>query len=165
MIDWKITSRASHCYSSDKPFVKGNRVTTFLFRNQEDFVQRIDLLEDEEKNPNFEFPSLILGRWTREIPDPESPRKYQKEALFNAEECFVSLFSQENQPEIDVLKQLLSLRLEQKRILRAVNYDENEQIQIYFHPKKKTEYRISMKSIDPDLLMKIQGQLETLLFY
>ena len=165
MIDWKITSRASRCYFSDKPFVKGNRVTTFLFRNKEDFVQRIDLLEGEEKDPNFEYPSVILGRWTREITDPENSRKYQQEALINAEECFVSLFSQENQPEIDVFKQLLSLRLEQKRILRAVNFDENEQIQIYFHPKRQMEYRVSTKLIDSELLVKIQGQLEKLLLY
>lgn len=163
MIDWKVNARALHCYYSDKPFVKGDRVTTFLFRDEEGLIQRIDLLEGEQKDPNFTLPSTILGRWTREMPDSNDPKKIQKQVLANAEECFVSLFSQKPEPEIDILKQLLSLRLEQKRILRAVDFNENDQIQTYFHPKNQTEYLVSMKSIDPTLLLRIENQIEILL--
>ena len=163
MIEWNVSSRASHCYCSEKPFLKGDLVTTFLFREEDGLLQRIDLLEGELENREFVLPSIILGRWTRQIPDTDDHKKSQKEALINAEECFLSLFSQKYEPEIDILKQLLGLRLEQKRILRALYFDENEQMQIYYHPKSQTEYQVSMKSIDPELLLKVDSQIEILL--
>ncbi|MFR6034093.1 MAG: hypothetical protein ACLUKN_13550 [Bacilli bacterium] len=60
--------------------------------------------------------------------------------------------------ESDVVKQMLGLLLERKRILRPVGRPRNG-VQKYIHAATKREFDVPQKNLDEDLILKIQNQL------
>ena len=59
----------------------------------------------------------------------------------------------------DMLKHLLSLMLERKRVLRAVGSRQSEGQQTYRHVKTKQELQVPVVDISTELMIKIQDTI------
>ena len=82
-------------------------------------------------------------------------------ALSSSEDFFVSLFDESSgvtTDEADVVKQMLALLLERKRILRPVGRPKFG-IQKYVLVSTKREFDVPQKNLDTDMIIKIQNQL------
>lgn len=169
MVDtWQIKS-ISHVDSvTDKPFEIGETVLCLLFRNQEGFLERADLRMDSL--PHFSPPNPVLGKWTRIVKSQvDEEKEAQKRQTATFEELFLSLFeegtiTQEERPQedIDLLKQILALQLERKRILRRLNTSTKATQLHYLHPKSKQEFTFPKQALSPEKLIILQEQLQTL---
>ncbi|MEN8662838.1 MAG: hypothetical protein ACN4GF_04995 [Lentimonas sp.] len=161
VMDWQIKTIARKSSSSETPFNPGERVTCLIYKVKgKDDLGRADLLESELEN--FETPGEMLGRWTRIVKDPDDEGMNARETMASAEDFFFSLFEIE-QPEAreesDMLKHLLSLMLERKRVLRAIAPRLTEGQQMYRHVKTKQELAVPIVDISTELMLKIQDTI------
>ncbi|MDR2981449.1 MAG: hypothetical protein LBV12_04290 [Puniceicoccales bacterium] len=161
-MEWQVKPISRRCAVSDQPLKPGDRVTCIIYKPEGLPIERADILE--EHVPEFSPAGLELGRWTREVKDrAEEEREARQQLLATREEFFLSLFSDDTDPTGDkaVLKQLLALLLERKRILRALGKPENN-IQHYLHVRTRDEYSVPTDEFQPEQIAQIQPALETL---
>jgi hypothetical protein len=160
-MDWHIKTIARKSSLTATPFKPGERVVCLIFKvPNEDELGRVDLLESEVDA--FEMPGDILGRWTRIVKDPDDEAASKNEIMSSAEDFFFSLFEVEHsdtQDTSDMLKHLLSLMLERKRVLRAVGPRQTEGQQAYRHVKTKQELLVPVVDISTELMLKIQDTI------
>ncbi|MEO0796972.1 MAG: hypothetical protein AAFX93_17580 [Verrucomicrobiota bacterium] len=164
-MDWQIKPLARECAVSEQPFEIGDSVVCFLYRDDEGQLQRADIAES--KVDEFPRPEAVLGRWGREVkPRGEEEKEARAHALATTEELFLSLF-EENSAEVaedrELFKQVLGLMLERKRILRSQGRPVNG-MQPYLHVRSKQEYQVQSKDPDPESLIRIQEELNALVF-
>jgi len=161
-MDWHVKPLSRQCGVTGEAFEPGERVVCFVFKDENGELQRIDV--KEQQVGHFEVPPSLMGRWIRIIPekeeDPESETK--KQSIKSAEEFFLALFEDNDATtdnDIDILKQILALMLERKRILRR---QENlvDMIQDYLHVPSKAIYKVPMKDFDIGDIARIQEQLK-----
>ena len=84
--------------------------------------------------------------------------------MATTEELFLSLFEEsgaEGEEDRAVLKQLLALMLERKRVIKRVG-PSTQGVQRYRHPKQDREYDVPMDDLNPEKLVRIQEQLQLL---
>ncbi|MGJ8639329.1 MAG: hypothetical protein ACSHYA_08035 [Opitutaceae bacterium] len=160
-MDWQIKTIARKSSLSETPFEPGERVTCLIYKlSGEDELGRADLLDTELDD--FEIPGEVLGRWTRVVKDPDDESANTRETMASAEDFFFSLFEVE-QPEAkeesDMLKHLLSLMLERKRVLRAIGPRQSEGQQTYRHVKTKQELMVPVVDISTELMLSIQDTI------
>ncbi len=160
-MDWQIKTIARKSSLSGTRFNPGERVTCLIFKvSGEEELGRADLLESELGE--FEISGEVLGRWTRVVKDPDDESVNKTELMSSAEDFFFSLFEVE-EPEAkevsDMLKHLLSLMLERKRVLRAVGSRQSEGQQTYRHVKTKQELQVPVVDISTELMIKIQDTI------
>jgi len=160
-MEWQIKTIARKSSLSSTPFNPGERVVCLIFKMpKEDELGRVDLLESEVAA--FDMPGDILGRWTRVVKDPDDQAANKSEIMASAEDFFFSLYEVEQtvaQDTSDMLKHLLSLMLERKRVLRAVGPRQTEGQQTYRHVKTKQELLVPVVDISTELMMKIQDTI------
>jgi len=164
-MEWQIKTLARQSSLSETPFNAGDRIICLVFKDpQLGELGRADLLESELDC--FNIPGEVLGRWVRIAKDPKHEVQSGKEAMASAEEFFFSLFDCEpsSSSEVaDILKHLLALTLERKRILRAHPPRSSQGQQIYLHVKSKQELSVPIVEVTAELMMKIQDTLGELL--
>ncbi len=162
-MDWQFKPPARESSVSGEAFSEGEIVVCILHLDEENQLQRADLREEEADN--FTAPGGILGRWRREVKAPnEEAKEARRQLMATTEELFLSLF-EESDPEGEqdraVLKQLLALMLERKRVLRRTG-PMVDGVQRYRHPKQEREYDVPMDDLDPEKLTRVQEQLQLL---
>ena len=163
-MEWQIKTIARKSSLSATPFNPGERVVCLIFKiPREEELGRADLLESEVDD--FEMPGDILGRWTRIVKDPDDEGAHARETMASAEDFFFSLYEVEVEVEVepadaqdtsDMLKHLLGLMLERKRVLRAVGPRQTAGSQTYRHVKTKQELVVPVVDISTELMLKIQ---------
>ena len=82
--------------------------------------------------------------------------------MASAEDFFFSLYENEQpeaEEESDMLKHLLSLMLERKRVLRAVGERQNKDEQRYLHVKTKRDLTVPIVDISTELMLKIEDTI------
>ncbi|MFP4070121.1 MAG: hypothetical protein ACOC4K_05460 [Verrucomicrobiota bacterium] len=166
-MDWQIKTIAKKSAVSETPFSPGDRVLCLVYKEAgEPELGRADLLESEAGD--FRAPGEVLGRWVRVVKDPGDEGAQMKETMASAEDFFFSLY--ENEPtepeareESEVLKHLLALMLERKRILRALPPRRSEGEQAYLHVKLKKEVAVPVVEISPELMLKIEDTIGELI--
>lgn len=160
-MEWQIKTIARKSSLSDTPFTPGERVVCLIFKiPKEEDLGRADILESELET--FEMPGDVLGRWTRVVKDPDDESVNKSEVMSSAEDFFFSLYEVEEsdaQDTSDMLKHLLSLMLERKRVLRAVGPRQTEGQQTYRHVKTKQELLVPVVDISTELMLKIQDTI------
>jgi len=164
-MDWQIKPLARECAVSGQPFAIGDQVVCFLHRDEEGQLQRADVAAD--RVDEFPRPGAVLGRWGREVkPRGEEEKEARAQALATSEELFLSLF-EENSAELaadrELFKQVLALLLERKRILRAQGRPADGQ-QTYLHVRSKQTYIVSAQDPEPEALLRIEEELNALVF-
>lgn len=162
MIDWQIQPLSRTCAATGQPLEEGERVTCFLFRDEQGQLQRADVRGAEAAD--FTPEGVTLGRWGRTLkPRNEEEREAKQQALASAEELFMSLAeaSVEGDDTRDALLQILALLLERKRVLKEVERPEAAVVR-FKHAKTGQTFDVPMHEIAPTQLIALQGQLEAL---
>lgn len=134
-----------------------------LHKDENGELVRVDLHPEEVAE--YAPPKQLLGCWTREVKEDENQqaKEHKMQTLASSEELFLSLFeSNDDTSERAILKQLLALMLERKRILRAVSNNRQGPVE-YLHVKSKTHYVVDMEEWDPKKVITLQDQLSMLL--
>ncbi|WP_309381684.1 hypothetical protein [Cerasicoccus frondis] len=164
-MDWQIKPLARECAVSGEAFEIGDEVVCFLYRDEEGQLQRADVAA--AKVDDFPRPEAVLGRWGREVkPRGEEEKEARAHALATSEELFLSMFEADGAEvaeDRELFKQVLALLLERKRILRSKGRPENG-VQTYLHVRSKQEYAVQSSDPDPMALVRIQEELNALVF-
>lgn len=167
-MDWQVKPLSRKSSISGEVFEAGATVICHIFfqENIPGELIRKDILREEINN--FELPNNLVAKWTRKVGEKESEE--QKQLINNAEELFFSLYSDSNievQENIankqDILKQLIGLMLERKRILKRVK-TKDKGIILYVHSDTKKEYEVIVKTLELEEILKIQEQLQLLIY-
>lgn len=160
-MEWQIKTIAQKSTLSGECFIPGDRIVCLIYKDEHDGeLARVDLRPEEIEK--FNIPGEVLGRWARVVPDPEDEAAHEREAISSAEDLFFSLFEgeiEQAREESDMLKHLLSLMLERKRVLRAVGDRKKSGEQCYRHIKTKNEITVPIGNITRDLMIKIEGTI------
>lgn len=164
-IVWQFKSLADVSTVSGTSFKSGERILSFLFKNEDGELTRADIREEEEDA--FQASGPILGRWSQVAFDTNEDSKASKyQALQSIEEWFFSLYElerSETEKEIPIIKQLLALVLERKRILRLLGPVKGGRARRYLHLKSKREYKVPSLNLMTASTLKIVERLNVLL--
>lgn len=161
-MEWQVKPISRRCAVSDEPLKVGDRVICVIYKPEGAPLERADMLEAHFEK--FQPAGIELGRWTREVKDrAEEEREARLQLLATREEFFLSLFADDTDPtgEKAVLKQLLALLLERKRILRALGKPAGN-IQRYLHVRTRDEFDVPTDEFQPEQIAQIQPALEAL---
>jgi hypothetical protein len=161
-MEWQFKPLSRRCAVCNEPLKSGDKVVCVVFKPQGAEIERADMLA--ERAGEFQPNGIELGRWTREVKDhAEEEREARLQLLATREEFFLSLFANADDPDGTkaVLKQLLALMLERKRIIRALGRPVNG-VQRYLHVRTRDEYDVPANDFAPEQLVAIQPVLETL---
>ena len=160
-MEWQIKTIARKSTLSGGAFNPGDRVACLIFKGEEaGELGRADLRPDEVEA--FQLPGEVLGRWTRVVKDPDDVGTSASETMASAEDFFFSLFENESpdtKEESDMLKHLLSLMLERKRVLRATGDRKSIGEQSYRHVKTKQMIQVPIVDISTELMLKIEDTI------
>ena len=99
--------------------------------------------------------------------DPDDENTSARETMASAEDFFFSLFenkSVNNKEESDMLKHLLSLMLERKRVIRAIGDRKSIGEQSYLHVKTKQVIQVPIMDISTELMLKIEDTIGDIIF-
>ena len=164
-MDWQIKTIAQKSTLSGEYFIPGDRIVSLIYKDEENGeLARVDLRPEEIEK--FNIPGEVLGRWARIITNSEDEITNSRETIASAEDFFFSLFEGEKKEpneESDMLKHLLSLMLERKRVLRALGDRKKSGQQRYRHIKTKNEITVPIGNITRDLMIKIEGRIGDIL--
>ncbi len=164
MLEWQIKPLAKKT-ASGRDIAAGDTVVCAVFIDELGNLDRMDFLKDE-----FDETLLtgkIIGRWERVVsanPD-EDEKMARKMSLASSEDFFLSLFDEASSvqtDESDVVKQMLALLLERKRILRPQGRVSGG-VQKYLHVATKRIFEVPQKNLDEELIVKIQSQLGSII--
>lgn len=170
-MEWQIKTIARKSSLSGQAFNPGDSVVSLVYKDADaGELGRADLLPDELEH--FELPGPVLGRWTRVVKDPDDEAVSARETMASAEDFFFSLYeddeddenenqgdSSEAQETVAMLKHLLSLMLERKRVLRPVGPRQTEGSQTYLHVKTKRTLEAPITQISTELMVKIEATI------
>ena len=160
-MEWQIKTIARNSTLSGEAVKPGDRVVCLVFKGKEaGELGRADLRPDEVEA--FGPPDEVLGRWIRVVKDPNDEITAVKETMASAEDFFFSLFENEspdNKEESDMLKHLLSLMLERKRVLRSIGNRRSSGEQSYLHVKTKRLIQVPIVDISTELMLKIEDTI------
>tara|TARA_B100001248_G_scaffold241598_1_gene208417 strand:+ start:86631 stop:87137 length:507 start_codon:yes stop_codon:yes gene_type:complete len=164
-MDWQIKSISREDSATGQPFEIGQTALCLLFRNEEGYLERADL--HPESAEDFNPPNPILGKWNRTVKSQvDEEKEAQKRQTATFEELFLSLFEEDThteaaraQEDVDLLKQILALQLERKRILKRLSTSPKATELHYIHPKTKAEFTFPRQDLSPEKLIILQEQL------
>jgi len=160
---WQFSPISRRCAVSGAPLKAGDRVVCVIYKPQGAEIARADILA--ENAGGFAPDGIELGRWTREVKShAEEEREARRQLLATREEFFLSLFAggaADPTGDKGVLKQLLALMLERKRVLRPVGRPAGG-VQRYLHTRTRDEYDVPAGDFLPEQLAAVQPVLETL---
>ncbi len=165
MLEWQIKPLAKKSGLSDREIKPGDTVVCAVFVDELGNLDRLDAHKDDFDDSKLR--GKVIGRWERVVSEnPEADeRAARKMALASSEDFFVSLFDEGSAvetDEVDVVKQMLALLLERKRILRPQGRA-SKGVQKYVQVSTKREFSVPQKNLNEELIVKIQNQLGSII--
>ncbi len=164
-MDWRVKTLSKHSHVTGKPFDLGQEVVSYLHKNKEGELSRADVLAEESEN--FSPSGSIVGWWGHKIKSAESEAEARQATLKTTEELFLSLYEAESGGEATeesaVLKYLLAVILERKRILKPLSRSNASASQTYLLRQTDTEYEVPNMEISGQTLLKVQEQLQMII--
>ncbi len=161
-MDWQVKPIAHICASSGKELHVGDTVVCIVYKPLGGNVERVDVLKEHVSTyvPN----GLLLGRWTREVKERgEEEQAHRAQLLASREEFFLSLYDDAQDPSGDkaVLKHILAMLLERKRIVKASGPAKDGVIP-YQHAATKLIYDVPAMDLQPNHIQQVNSALELL---
>lgn len=171
MQEWNVQGGSRRSSSSEAPFSDGQSVRSVLCLSEEHGgLVRLDFALEDDVDLGENRP---VAQWVRVFRSNEAEQAIAREAVETAEGLFVELFEgqelDENGEDVEagevraVLKFLLALHLERKRVLRPLGKILDDGSQIYRHPKRDREYRVCPVEFGSEMFGKIEDQLDLVL--
>lgn len=154
---------ATTCFVSGKGFVEGDRVVSFLIRNESsEEVMRYDVLEPERAG--FAPSGVVACSWGHVFKPRKVNENPERELKLTAENLFVTLADPavELAPENERLVQFLALMLERKKLLRPKGRAADGVRNLFEHAKTKLIYAVPAGELSPEFFIAIQEQLSVL---
>jgi hypothetical protein len=148
--------------ASGHAFVEGDRVISYLVREDTGEIGRHDILVSEDGT--YAKPSFVFCSWTTSYKPRRAEENPGRALKLTAENLFVTLGdpAAEPNPANTPLLQFLALLLERKRVLRPRGLSPDGERQIYEHARSHQLYEIPVGKLDAAFFVKIQGQLDLL---
>lgn len=160
MVEWQVRGMSRKCGVSGEAFLPGEKVVCFIFRDDKGELIREDVREEFIDKYRVEVEQL--GWWRRVVREGKEEEVEKKVGMEGVEELFLSLFEGSGGgEEREVLKQILGLMLERKRILKRVKSE--GKVQTYLHVAHKECYEVSLEDYDIEMILKIKDQLDVLM--
>lgn len=154
---------ATSCFVTGKPFGEGERVLSYLVRNEtSDEVMRYDVLESASEG--FTVPGFVACSWGHVFKPRKVGENPERELKLTAENLFVTLADPTNEiaAENERLVQFLALMLERKKLLRPKGRSADGTRNLFEHAKTKLIYAVPAGELNPEFFMSIQEQLSVL---
>lgn len=164
-MEWQIKTISRKSSLTGEAFRPGDRAVSLIYAEEGSAeLGRADLLDEEVDG--YELPGALLGRWVRLIRDPDEESASAQETIASAEDFFFSLYQNTEaaaRSETNVLKHLIGLMLERKRILKAVGPRQVSGEQVYRHVKSKQEIAVPIVDISHQLMLQIEETIGDLM--
>ncbi len=167
MQEWNLQSGSRKSTSTEQPFVDGQRVRSVLCLVEKEGLVRLDFHPDEVLALGEARP---IAQWLRTFRSNEAERELAREAVETADDLFDQLMDDpgeegdaESKEIRKVLRFILALHLERKRVLRPLGRIAPDGTQVYRHPKKNREYTVEAAGLRPELMRKIEDQMDFIL--
>jgi len=165
MSEWQIKPLAKKSAFSEREIKPGDIVVCAVFINDAGELDRLDSHKDEFDDSRIM--GKLIGKWERVVSDnPDADeRAARRMSLESSEDFFVSMFDENSAvdaDESDVIKQMLALLLERKRIIKAVGRP-SAGFQKYIRVSTKREFIVPQRTLDEQLIIKIQNQLGSII--
>lgn len=168
MQEWSLQSGSRKSTGTEQPFSDGQRVRSVLCVSETEGLLRLDFDLEEELQLDGTQP---IAQWIRTFRSNEAERELAREAVETADELFDQLINDSGEEGEDaeqgeirrVLCFLLALHLERKRVIRPVGRIRADGSQVYRHPKKDRQYEVGAVGLRPELIRKIEDQLDQVL--
>lgn len=158
-MDWQVKSASNLSDISGRAFEPGERIVSFLLRDENGDLRRSDVSagESQEHQPS----GAVLARWEQEKKEVVSEAEAKKQTLQTSVGLFLSLFEVDGEgvEERDVLKYLLAIMLERKRILKPTGVKRKEKIQCYEMRELKRSFEVPIVDVTTESVMRIEEQL------
>jgi len=154
---------ATTCFVTGKPFGEGERVLSYLVRNEtSEEVMRYDVLESASEG--FTVPGFVACSWGHVFKPRKAGENPERELKLTAENLFVTLADPSNEiaPENERLVQFLALMLERKKLLRPKGRSADGARNLFEHAKTKLIYAVPAGELNPEFFLSIQEQLSVL---
>lgn len=153
---------AKTCRASGREFAEGDRVISYLVREDTGEIGRHDVLASEDAT--YAKPSFVFCSWTVNYKPRRTDENPGRALKLTAENLFVTLGdpTTEPNPANTPLLQFLTLLLERKRVLRPRGLSPDGERQIYEHARTHQLYEVPVGKLDAEFFVKIQGQLDLL---
>jgi hypothetical protein len=153
---------AKNSRASGREFAEGDRVISYLVREETGEIGRHDLLVSEDAT--YAKPSFVFCSWTTSYKPRRADENPGRALKLTAENLFVTLGDPTAEPNAGntPLLQFLALLLERKRVLRPRGRTPDGERQIYEHARTHQLYEIPVGQLDAEFFVKIQGQLDLL---
>ena len=153
---------AKLCRASQRAFAEGDRVISYLVREESGEVARHDILASEIGA--YAKPAFVFCSWTLNFKARRAEENPGRALKLTAENLFVTLAdpAAEPNPANTPLLQFLALMLERKRLLRPRGKTADGERQIYEHVRTHQLYEIPVGTLDAEFFVKIQSQLDVL---
>ncbi len=151
---------ATSCFVTGKPFGEGERVLSFLVRNEtSEEVARYDVLE--AVRAEFTAPGEVACSWAHVFKPRKSGENPERALKLTAENLFVTLADPANEiaPGNERLVQFLALMLERKKLLRPKGRAADGSRDLFEHSKTKLVYAVPAGDLNPEFFLAIQEQL------
>ena len=161
-MDWQVKPIARICAASGNELHVGDLVTCVVFKPVGGNIERLDVLKDHAGS--FKPDGILLGRWSREVKERgEEDQAQRAQLLASREEFFLSLYEDESDPSGDkgVLKHILAMLLERKRIIKQVGAAAEGQL-TYVHAATKQTYLVPMIDLQPAHILQVSASLDML---
>lgn len=161
-MDWQVKPIARTCAASGQELHVGDSVVCVVFKPLGGNIERADVLKVH--STNFTPNGLLLGRWSREVKERNEEEQAQRaQLLASREEFFLSLYDDAEDPSGDkaVLKHILAMLLERKRIIRAMGTPDKG-FSTYVHTSSKQTYLVPVLDLQPSHLLQVGATLELL---
>ena len=162
-MDWSVNPRARQSSLSGQPFRNDETVFSVLIIDETGELQRLDLREFEIDE--IDSSAQIVARWRTVMRLETDPDETAADPLRTCEDMFRSLYEDEDtdSDEVAILKQLLALILERKRILRRVGaHTGRESAQCYLRAKTRETFEVPNLDFSPEAVARIRERLNEL---
>lgn len=161
-MEWQVKSISNFCASSSKELHVGDAVVCIVYKPLGGMIERCDVLKEFANE--FKPTGLLLGRWSRQVKERgEEEQALRAQLLASREEFFLSLFDEAADPTGDkgILKHILAMLLERKRIVKAAGPAENGFIP-YQHYATKQILMVPALDLKPEHLIQVNASLDLL---
>ena len=162
-MDWQVKSASKQSEVTGRAFKPGERIVSYLFKNERGDLQRSDVLAEEAQA--FQSPGLVLGKWEHVVKEDISEAEIRSQSLRTSEGLFLSLFEGDGEAteEREVLKYLIAIILERKRILKPIGSSGVGGSQTYLMRGTKEKFNVPTVDVTADIVVKLKEQLRSCL--
>lgn len=171
------------CVVSGEPLAAGERVVSFLYRDDTGEVQRADAKAAAAEQ--FQAPRGVICWWMHKVRAPDEEGANRRQAMQSAEELFLALYpgqpeeaapaddphseaeAAEEVPQLEIdeegraaLRYLLALLLERKRVLKPLSGVAARGETHYRHPKLERTFVVAHVDLTPEQVSRILDPLQ-----